>query len=374
MQQTNKQGSESRSELPSRALNLSLWYPVSLGGKHAVDKAFHAELGLFYGRVGAIHGGALSTGVTIIEREMDGSSLAAIGLMTGASAHGVVISGLGTWTGGRSDGVFVAGGGNLGIGPLRGVDASIGANLRRGPVAGVQIACGMNGSLGDVEGVQTSAGTNLVGGDVNGVQISGFNGVQGKVRGAQFGALNIAQGGLAGLQLGFINVAGDTRGAQVGFINIAKRMQGYPIGVVNVNQSGRFQAMGWTSSLFAANAAIRYVQDHVYTLLGIGWDPGSFKWPEHRDTTSYQVALGVQANPRPVFLDVDLGYAHEGPMSGSRSGDSTSSWHVVRVRGSVGLQVVSWLGGFVGAAMRQEFSHDGARRTRSEFSAGLTFL
>lgn len=297
---------------PTRALNLSLWNPIALYPTSA-EQSFHVELGLLYGRVGELRGGALGLGATVVQERLDGVALASVGTIAGQT---------------------------------RGFMLGLGGNWTRGSMSGMQAAGLGNASGGESAGVQL-AGANLAFGGFDGLQV---------------GLINYASGSYRGAQVGLINVGGRVSGTQVGVLNVADEVDGFPVGPVNLNRTGRMQVQLWSTTGWPGNVGLRYLHGHVYTLLGAGWKPAA------TDRVAWQLALGGHIPISSFFLDGDAGYAHEGEAVQGRGIEHTQ---VFRYRVMAGWQPVRAFGLFAGCGVRHEFPGAGGARARPEALAGL---
>ncbi|MBX3127691.1 MAG: hypothetical protein KF718_13285 [Polyangiaceae bacterium] len=142
----------------------------------ARERRLHLELGLAYGRVGAIEGFALDVGYSRIDRSLSGAQLAA-GLARARDPKGVQIAPV-----------------TLGEGQ--------GSGLNLAPLA-------INDSL---TGMQLGAVT-----------------FARRLDGVQLGAVNVA-GRVTGVQLGVVNVAEHVDGAPIGLVSVAKNTRASVLG------------------------------------------------------------------------------------------------------------------------------------------------
>jgi hypothetical protein len=308
------------------AMNLSLFHPVAIdGGSH--QRSYHFELGLAYSRIGGLEG----VGLTVGHLRIDGA------------ASGVGLAGLWARVDGDAAGAFGAGVLTQGSGRLRGAEAAGIVALRDGDVDGAQGA-GVFARAARVRGVQLGGAVSWAEGPVHGAQGAGalaFS--RGDVSGAQLSLVNIG-GNLDGAQLGVVNIGGRVRGAQVGVVNVSDRVDGVPLGLVNVVKQGRTQALVWGDTLVPANAAVKYLNGPIYTMVGAGWDGG--------DGAAFGFALGgrVQTS-RATYVEIDALYRY---LSDFDDGDADPDRHLSVLRALVGLEGLGPAGLFLGGGA----SHD----------------
>jgi hypothetical protein len=298
----------------SPSVNLSLFHPLQTTS-NSEEHAFALELGLAYGRVGAIDGFGANLGVLHVDGPLSGLGMASFWTKVGGPIDGVTASLLLTQGNDRLDGVSLSGfvgvqkgavdgaqlavlaavagdvvgwqgSGGLSLArSLQGFQGAAGVSIVRGDAAGVvgaggaSIATGnVDGLIGaagaalardvegavlagaftiarDVDGVQGSAGVNVAR-DVEGVQMTGGANVAHDVSGLQLAAINVAHGRVDGLQLGVINVASEVHGAALGIISIAG--------------NGHVQPSLWTSSELPLHASVKFLAGYAYSELGVG--------------------------------------------------------------------------------------------------------
>jgi hypothetical protein len=313
------QQAQAPAPMETRLFNLSLWHPVSLYPT-SDQMAIYLELGLLYGRVRELRGGALSLGGTEVRRRLDGLSFATVGTVSARTRGGMV---------------------------------ALGGNWSRRSLSGLQVAAIANGAGGGSEGMQVAA-ANLA--------FARFDGVQ-------FGLINYAAGPYRGAQIGLINIAGRMSGTQLGALNIAADVKGFPVGAVNLNQTGRMQVLTWASTSMLANFGLRYLHRYVYTLLAAGWQPAaSSAGGDGYNKVAWQIAVGGHIPAGILFCDVDAGYVHEGAASQQAEIGHTQMF---RLRAVWGLQPSEWFGLFAGGGLRREFPAEGSAKTSPEAILGL---
>ena len=308
-----------QAELPLSPVNLSLFHPLALY-RDSDRRRFAFELGLAYGRLGALSGFGVELGVLTVLGPLDGVALAP------------VIDGRGP-TRGFTSSLFYTGGGDL-----TGVDLSF-VNYRRGNVTGAQLATafafaknvdGVIGAAGatlaaNVRGAQLAAGAN-VGRSTEGfvgaaganvvdrvegaslaaganvvhearglVGAAGFNYV-GKLEGASLAAgANIA-GEVHGAQIGVVNVARKVRGLQLGVINVAEEVDGTAIGVVSIAKNGEVQATAYVSNHLPLHAAVKFRVGYAYSEIGAAYDPSDA-------TYALECGLGAHFQAGPITIE-----------------------------------------------------------------------
>lgn len=331
----------------SFAANLSLWSPVAIV-EHTERHTFDLEAGLAYSRIGGLSGLGLNVGHLRIE----------------GRARGVGVSGLWTRVGGDSQGAFATGILSQAGGALEGVEGAGIAALRSGNVDGVQGA-GVVNTAARLRGVQLSGVVNWANGPVSGAQGTGVvNYAAEGLDGVQLSLVNIG-GNVRGAQLGLVNIGGDVSGAQVGLVNVSDRIDGVPLGIVNVVKNGRTQAVAWADTDVVANAAVKYLNGPIYTLLGAGWDGG--------DGSAAAFALGAHIGlSRATYLEIDALYRY---VSDFDDTDSDQDQHLTALRLIAGLERLGPAGAFVGGGVSQAVDADGGRHDPELYGvAGVTLF
>jgi hypothetical protein len=377
---------EPEKELPLDSVNVSLFYPLTLRW-HSEERRFALELGLLYGRIGALSGVALNGAV----------------IQTMGSVSGVMLAGLGYWHGGSADGLRVGGAfgvGGVGLeggsiagiatierGDVSGFQLSGGVNVAEGNVDGVQITgianvadaisgaqltAGLNLARGDVDGVQVAGAVNLARGDVDGVQLSAGMNLAKRINGLQISVVNIG-GDVDGAQIGIVNVARDVDGLQLGIVNVAREVEGVSIGYVPYSERGRTQALTWFSSSMPFNVGVRFDSGVLYVMPTFGYDPRGnavILDPVNGDYAP-GLSLGTHLNIGRAFADLDVNYSN-------RSNGSTYEENDIDLRYRVlgGLQVTRAFGVFAGGGLRHHIRTQSPtdQFVKPELSVGIQLL
>lgn len=329
------------------AANLSLFHPLAIvdGSER---QTFDVEVGLAYSRIGGLTGFGLTVGHLRVE----------------GPAHGVGISGLWTRVGGDARGAFGTGILSQGGGRLEGAEASGVATLRRGDVDGAQGA-GIVSTAARVRGAQLSGAVSWANGPVIGLQAAGALAyARQDVDGVQLSLLNIG-GDVHGAQLGLVNIGGNVKGSQVGLVNVSDRVEGVPLGLVNVVKNGRTQAVAWADTQVVANAAVKYLNGPVYTLVGAGHDGG--------DGAAPTFAIGAHVKlSRATYLEIDVLYRY---LTDFDDTDSDPDRHLSALRGLVGIEGLGPAGVFVGGGVSHDVdSHGEGSRVRAYGVAGVSLF
>lgn len=206
--------------------------------------------------------------------------------LAGNEAQGLQIAGMANIAGKRQNGVALSALSNVAGEGTKGGQVSGILNISGGEVEGAQVAA--IGNVGvDVNGMQFSAISNIAAGEIKGLQFCGavniavktenalqFAGLtnvcQGKLRGIQFAPGNFA-GEVSGAQIGLLNLCGgNVKGIQIGIINHSKDTTAHKIGLVNINPKTRIQMMMFAGNTSKLNAAVRFKNRCIYTMLGVG--------------------------------------------------------------------------------------------------------
>ena len=338
---------EARAERGPFAWNLSLWHPIAVDGS-SEQRRYDLEAGLAYSRIGALSG----FGLTVGHLRIDGP------------AHGVGVAGLWTRISHDARGAFAAGIFAESWGRLEGAEGAGFVALRRGDVDGFQGA-GIFASASRVRGVQMSGIASWANGAISGAQGGGALAyARGDVEGAQIALVNVGAN-VQGAQIGLVNVGGDVRGSQVGVVNVSDRVDGLPLGIVNVVKHGRTQAVAWADTLVLANAAVKYLNGPIYTLVGAGYDGG--------DGAAAAFALGGRVQlSRASYLEIDALYRY---LSDFDDTDSDEDRHLSAARVLVGLEGLGPAGAFVGGGVSHDVdSHGNGSKVRAYGVAGVTLF
>jgi len=364
-------------QTPFPSLNLSLFAPVALYPQ-SERRIFAAELGLFYSRIGELHGLGLNVFVLHTERDVRGVSFAAFYNSAGGKVTGVSSSALVNRRQ-RLRGLEVGGLLNLGSSAARGASAAGLANFS-GDFVGVQAGglmnwtatfqgvqtAGLMNRANDLEGVQTAGFMNWAGAS-QGLQIAGGANVAENFEGLQaVGGVNVAKA-ISGLQLGVVNVAEEVHGVQLGVVNVAKRVKGTSIGLVSVAENGRIQPVLWASSAQLLNAAAKFTVGPLYTQAGLGYAPGE-------QTYTYEIGLGGHVSIGRFFVEPGVHYSE------MRSSDHPFDQELIEYghyRVAVGMDL-GRVSPFGGAGVLQRFAHSvdapDSVPISAEFFGGVAFF
>jgi hypothetical protein len=257
--------------LPLESVNLSLFHPLSLRERSA-ERRFWLELGLFYGRIGALSGVAIEGfGVTSVVGRTSGLVIDGIGYHHGGKAEGALIGGLFGVGGSDLAGLALAGAATVESGSVSGAQVSGLANITVGELDGAQVSGALNVAE-QVDGAQVSGLFNLAQGDVAGVQLSGGANLAERVNGMQISLVNIG-GDVSGGQIGLVNVARDVDGVQLGLVNVAREVDGVSLGIVPYSSRGRTQALAWYDTSQPFNIGVRFHTGALYVMPTFGFDP-----------------------------------------------------------------------------------------------------
>jgi len=372
--------------LPLDSVNVSLVYPLTLR-ERTDERRFALELGVLYGRIGALSGVALEVwGVTHVLGPVDGVVLSGIGYWHGGPARGLRAATLFGVGGNGLEGASIAGLTTVERGDVSGLQLSTLVNVAEGDVDGVQ-ASGLFNLARALEGAQLGVGANLSH-DVDGVQIGGLaNWARGDVEGVQlsYGA-NIARQ-LSGVQISLVNVGGDVDGAQIGLVNVARDVEGLQLGLVNVarevdgvslayvpySERGRTQGVVWAATSMPINLGVRFHTGPLYVMPTMSYDPRSEANLIDPINGDYApgLAFGHRLNISRGFLDADVHYSNR--STGRDYGESAID---LRYRLLAGLQVTRAFGLFAGGGLRHHFRTRGPsdQFVKPELSVGIQLL
>jgi hypothetical protein len=336
-------------------VNLSLFYPVTvLQGTEQRRLAF--ELGLFYSRLGALSGVALTLGGVA---RVDGAAL------------GLQLGGIGYWQGGSGAGVRIGGAFGVGRGSFEGLSLAGAVDAHQADLAGAQLAGALDVVQGRLVGVQLAGGMNWAG-DVSGAQVSGGLNIADRVRGTQLSLVNIG-GAVDGLQLGLVNIASDVTGVQLGLVNVARKVDGVSLGLVPYSQQGKTQAMAWYNSNQPFNLGVRFHNGPLYVMPTFGYAPEGNSLVLESSEGSYApgISLGFRIPVQRAFADVDVNYSN-------RSDGLAYDEHNIdlRYRLLAGWQVAPAFALFAGGGVRHHFRTQGPdeQSVDPELSVGVQLL
>lgn len=286
----------------------------------------HFDLSILYGRVGAMRGAQIGSGLVLASRGVTGVQLATV-----------------TASGGDVDGASVASAVAVTTGRAKGAQVAVGFAMA-GRLRGLQMTSGLSIVRGRAEGVQVGVGANLAG-DVVGAQVGGAN-VAGNVQGLQLGLVNVASD-VKGAQLSFVNVGKNVKGAQLALVNIADDVDGAAIGIVSITRRGVHpQVFGSTASY--ANAGLKFSTKYLYSLVVLGF--GTPEVPVGDATPEVGVGLGTTLGLGSRF-DVDLDAVYS--MVGVRRDDGADGAnHTLQARVLPGYVFAQHLRVFAGGGVR----------------------
>ena len=324
-------------------VNLSLFHPLALyPDSHRRRVAI--ELGLAYGRLGALSGVGIELGLLSVDGAIDGVALGGLaldveGATTGYTAALIYSGSRGRLTGvdtslvsyrlgdvrgaqlatvftraGNVDGVIAAAGLTL-ASDVRGATLAVGANLA-GSAEGATLAAGAN-IVRRVDGAALAAGANVAS-EVDGLAAAAGANLVDRLRGASLAAgFNLSQD-VHGLQLAPINVAKRVRGMQLGIVNVAEHVDGTAIGVISIAKNGEVQATAWASNFAPLHASVKFRVGFAYSEFGAAYDPSSGDY-------SFEQGLGAHiqvAGPFAVEPGVHHSYTQrDGTSLGEGNGD-----------------------------------------------------
>lgn len=377
---------DAASPLAPAVLNLSLFHPISLyGDSH--ERRVNIELGLAYGRLGALHGGALELGLLRVGGPLHGAAFAGVLLNRGPTVGytaGLFYSGGGDLTGadtsfigyrdGDVEGALLATAfaraedvdgaiGTAGIAisnDVRGATLAVVANVSRS-TEGVAAAAGVN-VVGRVEGAALAAGANF-GDSVEGVAAAAGANLIERVDGAALTAgVNLSRE-VDGAQLGVVNVAGHVRGLQLGVVNVAEEVDGTAIGVVSLARNGDVQVNAWASNFAPLHASLKFRVGFAYSELGAGYDPAS-------DEYVLEQGLGLHL---PLFgpLVLEPGVHHSVTTPDDQVPGEGEARHHLHYRARAGYGLGKHLELFAGGGVRHAAWGDDVGELSPEVFAGV---
>ena len=321
-------------ELESDVIDLAFFHPISYPS-HSLKKSFVIELGLLYGRIGALEGAGMVVGVSRVHRHVYGAQLSGLVTVDHGKVHGVSYAGIATWVEGEVRGAVGAGVYSHVKGTVHGVNAA--------PVA----------YAGGLDGLEAAV-----------VSVSGDG------RGVQLGVANVARD-QSGLQLGLVNVGRRLSGVQLGLVNVAEEVDGAPVGLVSITRDTDYSAVTYSSLRFPVNAAFKMRNGYVFSELGGGVAFDREVADDSRKTNigRFGAILGAHIDVGPIFVEPGVGFDSEVPLSESTSNERQG---VVRYRGTIGWQLLPALGVIAGAELRQEIPEDsGSSRLDWDAFAGV---
>ncbi|MCA9491365.1 MAG: caspase family protein [Myxococcales bacterium] len=309
-------------------MSVMLWpgVPEPPGG---VDRV---GIGLLTGRSEVVQGFAFGTFYYDVSSDLDGyeTSFGIARAQTGSGLQSGMV-------------------GNVTAGAFDGAQLTLGANSAHGGIRGIQVAMGANWAAGGFRGWQTSLGLNRSGSYSEGTQLAMGANVARDLRGLQLAAINVARDTVGG-QVGLINVGRDVHGVQLGLINVANDSD-LPIGLLSFVKEGRHDLLLYASESDWVNGELRLGGPHTYTLLGGGFQPDRHWYAAY--------GIGGHATFGKAWLDLDavqqiylpMGASLVEPGGGTRSMFDEPPTGVIRLRTTVGFQILPELAPFAGAAL-----------------------
>jgi hypothetical protein len=288
-------------------VNFTLFYPA--GTNQDPDISTNFRLSLIYGRVGAIKGVDLNTGVSIIQRDLRGLQATLLYSQVNGTFGGIAMTGLVNYFQGAGRGIQVAGLSNFDRGFFRGVQYAGLFNYAGDSFQGAQLSSVFNTNHGDAGFLQLSGIANMNDGDFGGLQLAGgINFAGGSFSGAQVALVNLAVE-VHGFQGGLINMGGQAHGIQVAALNLHRQNDGVPVGFINIaEENGGEDWITFGSNLAAINTGLRTTVNRFYSMFTAGYgdlqgdieETGFLTW-----NFGYAAPLG-----RVWSLNFDLGYVH----------------------------------------------------------------
>ncbi len=365
--------SEAVAEPAHHPVNLTLYYPVGTNKDPDIDTNF--RLSLIYGRVGAVHGVDINTGVSIIQRDLRGFQTTLLYSQLGGEFRGVALTGLVNYFQAESRGIQVAGLANVDRGRFAGLQYAFLFNFVQGGLSGIQMASVFNSSNGDGGFLQLAGVANMNEGSFQGVQIGGINLTGKRLVGAQLGVVNMAVKA-KGFMGGLINIAGETRGLQIAPLNIMRRNHGVPIGLINIDEDeGGEDWITFGSNLAAFNTGMRTTVNRFYSMFTVGYgdlqgdveDTAFLSWHY-----GYTMPLG-----RKWSLDVDLGFVHIMPKASDDPNQNDNQHFAVQARVLAEIRIyrkVAVYGGGGISSIYSEYSSNATQKTEPLGVVGISLF
>ncbi|HEX2733458.1 MAG TPA: hypothetical protein VHM70_17725, partial [Polyangiaceae bacterium] len=315
-------------------VNLSLFHPIALH-PDAPQLRFKFELGLLYGRAGAIDGFGVDGVVLQVDQNSRAFLVGGLGVLERGPHTGMSVGGLFDIHTGQARSAFsVAGSVNYSSAlEFRGAQIGGHVSIAAGKFQGLQTA-GVLDYAHDLEGAQFSALLNLVPGEVNGVQISNLN-IASTVKGAQ---------------LGLVNIGGDVKGLQLGLVNVAKKVEGASIGLVTYSQEGKVQLVSWVDTDRRLSMGARFYSKPLYAMPTLSYAPDARKHYE------MGASIGGRIPLQRFYVDIDAGTVNA----------PNTDTLTLRYRTLLGFSVTPWFAVFAGGGARHvlhlgsSFSQDAA--------------
>lgn len=371
------------------AVNLSLWYPVSINKtKH---DTINLNLTLLYSRVGYVYGLDLSLIGSAISHDLDGVQLCGLAGVVGESGRGLQLSllsnivgesfngiqatGLINIVGNHISGIQLAGLMNIAGESASAAQASALFNITGENLEGIQLSAGFNITGNNLTGLQAVGLFNIVGESLDGVQAAGLFNVTGEMlQGLQLAAFNIAAHS-KGAQIGIANVAGNTSGLQLGLVNYTKEENtGVPIGPVNIARNGRIRGIAWGGSHVAVTAGAKFQIGNLFSLVTLG--VGNLN-DNISESFVYGFHYGVSFPAGRLTLSPDIGYRYRDNKPLFKKTEEEPDQHILEARLVLGIPISEKLSLIFGAGITRIFdsgNHIETGKTSPLFVAGLEFF
>ncbi len=362
------------SEAAHHPANVTLFYPA--GTNQDPDITTNFRLSLIYGRVGAIRGVDLNTGISIIQRDMRGLQVTLLYSQVGGYFGGVAATGLVNYFQGENRGVQVAGLTNFDQGYFRGLQYAGLFNYTGSAFHGAQISNVFNANHGEGSFLQLSGVANMNEGDFRGVQLGGglnFTGAQ--LTGAQVALVNMAVE-VEGFQGGLINLGGTVSGIQVAALNLHRQNDGVPVGFINIAEdNGGEDWITFGSNLGAINTGLRTTVNRFYSMFTVGY---SDLQGDIEKTAFLSWNFGYAAPLSESWkLDFDLGYVHIMPEKSDDPGLNDNMHWALQGRVLAEVRLSSKLAAFGGGGVSSiwsEYSSDAEQKTEPLGVLGISLF
>lgn len=295
-------------ELRTVPVTLSLWNPIATTPYDSLAKT-HFNLG-FQSTTHRVNGVAVNVLGSVNRENVNGTQLSLFSNVAAGEMTGLQASLLYNATGQYMRGVQFSAIQNTAVQRSRGVQVALMSNFVIGDGRGVQLSGLANIAGSRFRGFQLCAGVNLVSESVEVVQLSAISNIcADTLRGVQFSLGNYASV-LKGVQIGLLNMcAGEEKGIQIGLVNRSADTSMVKVGLVNINPKTRIAGVFYGSNTTKLNFAVRFTNNHIYTMLGIGshyYDLDA----DFSGSVFYRAGYEWTLIPDRFFLSSDLGYAH----------------------------------------------------------------
>jgi hypothetical protein len=371
------------------AVNLSLWYPVSIN--KTKNDTVNLNLTLLYSRVGYVYGLDLSLIASAISHDLDGVQICGLAGIVGETGKGLQLSLLSNIVGESFEGIQATGLINIAGNSMSGVQLAGLMNITGERASAVQASTLFNITGENLEGIQLSAGFNITGNNLTGLQAVGlFNIVGDNMEGVQAaGLFNVTGGTLGGLQVASFNIAALSTGAQIGIANVAdnntglqlglvnytkKENTGVPIGPVNIAQNGRIRGIAWGGSHVVVTGGVKFQIGKLFSLLTLG--VGNLN-DNIGESFAYGFHYGMSFLTGSLTLSPDIGYRYRDNKSLFKKTKEEPDQHMLEARLVLNLPLSEKLSLVLGAGLTRIFD-SGANIDTGEtsplFIAGLEFF